>query len=541
MANEHSFDLVVLGSGGAGCTAALAGAALGMSTLLIEKDQLLGGGTADSLGTIWIPNNNLARAAGLADDFETAMIYARYVGGGQEVPENLEAYVREGTRVLDRLIALGVKLRLALGLPDYFAPHGPGSCKDGRRMVEPELIARGELGKFANGIRPSVHNVTGVAWSDSVKWGGFANRRNWPHDEVKARQDKGLLGCGEALIGHLVARMLAHGATIWTGRSTKRLIVENHAVTGLELDDGTVVRAKKGVIFGTGGYEGNPELVRRFEAIPDWMNPFAPGNTGDAVMLAADAGAGISRVSVNNSLFVGAAVPGQEEAFFSVGLRGLPMPGAIAVNVTGKRFCDETQFQDVVMALQQYDRSARRHANLPAFMIFDDRFRQRYPVVNAPPGTPAHPSIPRSDTLEGLAKIIGVDGEGLVATVKQFNADVAEGRDSVFGRGKSAFSRNNAGDSQLKLNPQLAPVAEPPYYALRLRMGGVCSAGLMTDPHARVLDVNGKPIKGLYACGNTAAPTFHGVGYQGGASIGAGMVFGWLAAEDAAREKAPGR
>lgn len=530
----QEFDLIVLGSGGAGCCAALAGSALGLSTCLIEKAPQLGGGTADSLGTIWIPNNRLAAAAGLADDFETALGYARFVAGGQDVPANLEAYVREAPRVLDALLGLGVKLRLALGLPDYFAPAAPGSCADGRRMVEPELIPRTALGRFAHSIRPSVHNVSGVAWSDGVQWGGFANRRNWPHDEVRRRQQEGLLACGEALIAHMVAQMLARGADVRLNCSTDHLIMEDHRVAGIALSDGSILRARRGVIFATGGYEGNPELVRRFEGLPDWMNPFAPTNTGDALLLAAAAGAGVSRVAVNNSLFVGAAVPGQPDAFFSVGLRGLPMPGAIAVNARGQRFCDETQFQDVVMALQQYDRAARHYANLPAFMLFDDRFRQRYPVVNAPPGEPAHPSITRANSLPELAALLGIDAASLSATVTRFNADVAEGRDSVFGRGQSEFSRNNAGDAQLKRNPQLAPLDQPPYYALPLKIGGVCSAGLMTDAHARVLDTRGEPITGLYACGNTAAPTFLGVGYQGGASIGAGMVFGYLAAEHAA-------
>lgn len=541
MTKRHRFDLVVLGSGGAGCCAALAAASFGLRTCLIEKASLLGGGTADSLGTFWIPNNSLAKAQGLADDHATALGYARFVAGGQGVDANVEAYVREAPRVLDALLALGVGLRLALGLPDYFSPSGPGSCADGRRMVEPELIARSALGEYGDRIRPSVHNVSGVAWSDSVAWGGFANRRNWPHDEVRARQEQGLLGCGEALIGQLIARYLENRGEIWLGCATKRLLLRDHAVAGVELEDGRIVEAPRGVIFATGGYEGNPELVGRFEGFPAWLNPFAPTNTGDAIALAAATGAGVSRIAVNNSLFVGTRVPGDPEAFFSVGLRGLPMPGAIAVNAHGRRFCDETQFQDVVMALQQYDRAGRHFANLPAFMLFDDRFRSRYPVANAAPGQPAHPSITRSDTLRGLAAAIGVDPDGLEATVARFNADAREGRDSEFGRGKSAFSRNNAGDRQLARNPQLAPLEEPPYYALPLGMGGICSAGLMTDTKGRVLDAAGAPIAGLYACGNTAAPSFHGVGYQGGASIGAGMVYGYLAAEHASRRAVPVR
>lgn len=339
------FDIVVLGSGGAGCCAALAGAAAGLSTCLIEKAPQLGGGTADSLGTIWIPNNRLAAAAGLADDHATALRYARFVAGGQEVAANLEAYVREAPRVLDALLALGVKLRLALGLPDYFAPAGPGSCADGRRMVEPELIARAELGAFANSIRSSIHNVRGVAWSDSVNWGGFANRRNWPHEEVERRQNAGLLACGEALIGHMVARMLARGATVWLNRGTERLLLQEGKVTGVTLTDGTTVNARRGVILATGGYEGNPELVRRFEGFPQWMNPFAPTNTGDAITLTAPAGAGISRVAVNNSLFVGTAVPGQPEAFFPWACAACPCPEPLPSTRAASAFVTRRSFR----------------------------------------------------------------------------------------------------------------------------------------------------------------------------------------------------
>jgi len=537
MVVKEEFDLIVLGSGGAGCAAALAGADLGLSVCLIEKDQVLGGGTADSLGTIWIPNNSLAAAESLHDDHESALTYARYVAGGQEIPENLEAYIREAPRVLDAFLGMGVGLRLAMGLPDYFYPTGPFSCGDGRRMIEPEPIRRDALGPLANSIRRSIHNVQGVSWSDSVNWGGFANRRNWPEHEVEERQRNGELGCGEALIAQFLAQMQKRGATVLLSTSVKELQYEGGRISGVRLTDDRVLRARRGVVLATGGYEGNNDLVQRFEGFPEWMNPFGPQNAGDALVLGAEIGAAIARIGVNNSLFIGAAVPGQPDAFFSVGLRGLPMPGAIAVNQNGERFGDETQFQDMVMAFQQYDRKARKFRNVPAFMIFDDHFRQRYPVMNAPPGQPAHGDIVRSDTLRGLAEKIGIDAQGLESTVARFNADVEKGEDTVFGRGKSAFSRNNAGDRELGRNPQLAPIETGPFHAIPLKMGGVCSAGLLTDAAARVLDNHGKAIEGLYACGNAAAPTFLGVGYQGGSSIGAGVVFGYLAAENAATRR----
>jgi len=533
---QEVFDLVVLGSGGAGCSAALAAASLGLSTCLLEKDDLLGGGTADSLGTIWIPGNSLAAAENLHDDLHRALNYARYVGGGQEVGENVEAYILQGPRVLDALLATGLGLQVAHGLPDYFYPAGPDSCGDGRRMIEPAPITDAQLGALAGRIRRSSHNVRGVSWSDGVRWGGFANRRNWPADEVQRREREGVLGCGEALIAQFVTAMQRSGRVdIRLGQQADGLFQEGGAVRGVRLKSGAVLRARKGVVLATGGYEGNPALVGQFEGFPAWMNPFGPRNTGDGLVWGSEIGGAVSRIGVNNSFFIGAAIPGRPEAFFSVGLRGLPMPGAIAVNQKGARFGDETQFQDMVMAFQQYDRRSRRFTNVPAFMVFDDRFRSRYPVMDAPPGSPAHPDIARADSLQALATGLGIDPEGLEATVTRFNRDVADGVDTEFGRGRSAFSRNNAGDAELGSNPQLAPLQTPPFYAVPLKMGGVCSAGLRTDATARVLDPRDRPIPGLYACGNTAAPSFLGVGYQGGSSIGAGIVFGYLAAEHAAR------
>lgn len=538
--SSKDYDLIVLGSGGAGCAAACAGASLGLSVCLVEKDALLGGGTADSLGTFWIANNHMAEAQGLHDSHDEALTYARYFAGGQEVSANLEAYIAEGPRVLDALQATGMDFQLALNLPDYFYPAGPHSCADGRRMVEPGPTNIALMGPFGKALRKSVHNVRGVSWSDSVRWGGFANMRNWPEAEVKERESSGALGCGEALIAQFVGYMLKSGKVdIRVGTGVGGLVSEGGRVTSVKLSDGSRLGARRGVVLATGGYEGSDELVKRFENFPQWKNPFGPRNTGDSLTMATAIGAAVSRIAVNNSLFIGAAVPGQPEAFFSVCLRGLPIPGAIAVNQKGQRFGDETQFQDMVMAYQHYDRAARKFTNAPAFMLFDDRYRQHYPVMNARPGTPAHPDIARGGTLAELAAKIGVDAAGLEATVARFNADVAQGIDTQFGRGRSAFSRNNAGDKELGGNPQLAPVETAPYYAVPLKMGGVCSAGLLTDEHAAVLDVYGEPMPGLYACGNTAAPTFLGVGYQGGSSIGAGIVFGWLAAEHAAGARAP--
>ena len=531
--NKDEVDFVVVGSGAGGLSAALTAAGRGLSVCLLEKSGEIGGGTATSYGSMWAPANPVAARAGLADSIEDGLAYARYVAGGVELAEHLEVHVRTAPRVVERFERLGVRFRLALGLPDIFYPVAPGSCPDGRRMIEVEPIERAELGPWGSKIRVGHYIAQGVSWGDAARWGGFANKRNWDKDELERRERVGLLAAGQGLIGRLLAAYLRHGGIIELDAPATSLVVENGRVRGVRVGAARTVTARHGVVLATGGYEGNPELVKRFEGIPDWLNPFCASNEGDGMVMAMELGAAVYRLPVNHGLLVGCAIPTRNDEFFSIGLHGMPYPGAIAVNRMGQRFCDESLFQEVVRAFYQFDRASHRFVNLPAYMVFDDRHRQTYSVAGGTPGAPAPDWVTRGSTLAELASKIDVHAAGLVETVKRFNGYAAAGNDLDFGRGKSAFSRSTAGDAK-RPNGQMAPLDTPPYYAIRLRPGGIVSAGVVVGNHGEVRHVRGHAIPGLYACGNTAAPTDTGVGYQGGSSIGSGMIFGFLAAEHAA-------
>jgi len=529
-----AFDIVVVGSGAAGFAAALSAAGRGLSTCLLEKATTLGGGSASSYGSLWIANNPLSIEQGLDDSFEEATAYLNYVAGGSALAENLEAYVREGARAIESFQRLGMRFQLTIGLPDIFYPQAPGSKPDGRRLIECAPIALAELGDWAARLRPETSCPPGVSWGDAVAWGGFANERNWDQAELASRAERRLLGAGQALIGQFLVAYLRHRGHIRLNTGAESLVSESGWVTGVQTKDGGILTARCGVVLACGGYEGNADLVARFEGLPEWMNSFVPTNEGDAIVMAGELGGATYRSAANHSLLIGCAVPGDPERFFSVAVRGLPWPGAIAVNDRGARFCDESSFQDVAMAYQRFDRARRRHVNAPAFMIFDDGFRRRYPIAGGRPGAPAPAWVVRANTLTDLAGMIGIDAPGLEETVRNFNMHAADGEDPMFGRGKSLFSRRTAGDTEAPKNAQLAPLETPPFYAIRLKMGGICSAGLLTDPHGAVRHVRGHAIPGLYACGNAAAPTDTGVGYQGGASLGSGVIFGFRAVEHAA-------
>jgi succinate dehydrogenase/fumarate reductase flavoprotein subunit len=520
------FDLVVVGSGAAGCAAALAAASEGLSVCLLEKANTLGGGTAASLGGLWVGANPLQAAAGISDTPEDAACYLRFTAGGAAIDDNLSAYIRHAPQAIAAYLALGVNLRLLRGLPDHYFPDAPGSTQEGR-MIEAAPLA---LAPLKNLLLPGTLGMQGIGWGDIVAWGGFGNQRNWPAHEIQAR--RGLLGGGAALIGQFLTALQSHAVTIRTNVRATSLLIDNKRVVGLETSAGQIP-APRGVILASGGYEGNPDLVRRFEGLPEWINSFPPEVEGDGMVMATEIGAATFRLPVNNALLIGCPDPVAPEKFFSLGLRGLSYPGSIVVNDQGSRFCDESQFQDVVTALQRFDRTSHRYVNLPAFMLFDDRYRSRYSVLGGPIGAPPPPQVVSAETLPALAALLGIDPIGLAAEAARFNIAAADSHDPAFGRGQSSFARSTGGDPH-SANPLLAPLDTPPFYGLRLRLGGLASGGLLTNATGAVRHVRGHTIPGLYACGNAAAPSDCGIGYQAGTSLGSGITFGWLAARHAA-------
>ena len=179
------------------------------------------------------------------------------------------------------------------------------------------------------------------------------------------------------------------------------------------------------------------------------------------------------------------------------------LPHSLVVNRAGKRFGDEAFFHSYVAAMYTFDGSRQQFPNWPAWLVFDEDFREKYPIGPIA-GAPLPPGMAMTaDSLEELAKLIGVEGDGLVATVDRFNSFCETGVDEDFGRGRP-WSRTCLGDPAMTPNPNLGPVAEAPFYAITLgRVGtGLASAGLHTTPTAQVVDVDGSPIPGLYAVGN---------------------------------------
>jgi 3-oxosteroid 1-dehydrogenase len=316
-------------------------------------------------------------------------------------------------------------------------------------------------------------------------------------------------------------------------------------MTGLEVRDGRVIgvratrggeplliRARRGVLVATGGFERNEEMRRRYQRAPvgiQWTTG-ATGNTGDGILAGLDLGAA---TGLMDDAWWGPSIPLPGGPYFCLAERSLP--GCLLVNGAGQRFVNESApYVDAVHAM--YDGNTPENPHIPAWLIFDQRYRDRYVFAGLPPGKPlprrwyAAGAVVRADDLAGLAAETGVDAEGLVKTVTRFGEFAAAGKDSEFGRGDSAYDRYY-GDPRCHPNPNLAPLARPPFYAVKIVPGDLgTKGGLRTDERARVLRADGSPIEGLYAAGNASASVM-GHSYAGaGATIGPAMTFGYIAA-----------
>jgi 3-oxosteroid 1-dehydrogenase len=291
------------------------------------------------------------------------------------------------------------------------------------------------------------------------------------------------------------------------------------------------IRARRGVLIATGGFERDEQMRRRYQRGPigtEWTTG-AAGNTGDGIRAGLDLGAA---TGLMDDAWWGPSIALPGGPYFCLAERSLP--GCVLVNGAGQRFVNESApYVDAVHAMYEADTPENPH--IPAWLIFDQRYRDRYVFAGLPPHRPlprrwyAAGSVVRADDLAGLAQAAGVDADGLVKTVARFNEFAAAGRDEDFGRGDSAYDRYY-GDPRLP-NPNLAPLARPPFYAVKIVPGDLgTKGGLRTDERARVLSEDGTVIEGLFAAGN-ASEAVMGRSYAGaGATIGPAMTFGYIAA-----------
>jgi 3-oxosteroid 1-dehydrogenase len=559
---DHSCDFAIIGSGGAGMCAALTARHAGKDALIIEKLAKVGGTTGFSGGLLWLPDNPVAKRAGLQDSFELSRRYMDTVigdAGPASSPARRDAFVRESPRVVEFLEKQGMRFAFCDGYPDYYDTQ-PGGMVRGRTL-DPMLFDIKRLGEWKDRLSIYDFNTVPVTVMDVFDLGLVKRtwRGKWAALKVAGRvltdraTGRKRLGMGASLQGQMLQLCLRAQVPIWMSVAAEELIVEGDRVVGVRVNRGGQrlrVRARAGVLLCAGGFARNQQMREQYQRKPisaQWTN-VASSHTGDMINAAMGLGAATALMDqafwVPTSLHADGTFP-----FGASGEGGRPVPfmqsydiarpHGIVVDQSGRRYFDEA-----VSYMEQGDKMYERQrvsAAVPSWQIMDSRHREQYAWAMQPPGkTPRQwlesGYMKKASTLARLAELCDIDGAALDATVERFNAFARRGTDEDFHRGESGYARFIS-DRTNRPNPSLGTIEQPPFYAVAMFPGDVgTSGGLLTDECARVLRADGGVIRGLYAAGTSAATVMGRVYLGAGASNGPNFVFGWVAAQHACSE-----
>jgi len=562
---DAEFDLVVLGAGAGGMTAALTGAIEGLRVLLVESSRRIGGTTARSSGTVWIPDNPHMRRAGLKNDAAPARTYLEALAGEHADPALIDAFLREGPRMVEYLEQhADVRFQPYRDYPDY-RQELPGAGSGGRPL-EPLAFDGRRLGA----------NFEDLAWplAELMLFGGMMVTRgeaaqllraasSWAGfvlgarlvaryalDRLRFRRGTRLV-LGNALAARLYRDLLDRGVAVWLGCRSRRLESSDgphgRIVHGVALErDAKPLRvaARRGVVLAGGGFPASPAWrTRHLPAPVPEHTPACETCVGETIQLGLDTGAALGPAGDDNALWFPSSIARRRDGSTAVYphiVLDRAKPGLVAVNAAGRRFVDEAvSYHEFTRAMY---RAHRTTPSIPAWLVCDRRFVWKYGLGMIRPRTPflgryvASGYLKTADTIEALAGTIGVDAAGLADTVRRNNEFAQRGADADFGKGSNAYDLAN-GDPGHAPNRCLGPIERPPFFAVAVVPTPLgTSLGLRTSADAEVLDGDGRPIAGLYACGNDMH-TFVGGEYPGaGAQLGPAMTFGYVAARHAARQ-----
>lgn len=541
MTDAWSAEVVVLGAGAAGLCAALAAADAGASVLLVECSDTIGGSMAQSAGVVWVPNNHVARDLGHPDSKDQALTYLAALSNDRIDPHMAETYVDTSSEMLLWLEQTTALRFAVLPYPDYHSEH-PGAMGTAGRSVEAGLFAFQRLGEWAQRVIISPAQERRVFLTPSeTQFGGGTTPPASVLQERRARDDR---AWGQALVGGLLDALLQRGIEPITSVRARSLELGDGRVTGVLAeyrDEPITLRADRGVIIATGGFDWNPELTRAFLRGPLATSVAAPDNRGDGLIMAQLVGAALGAMPEaywvpmlkrpGQVLRDGRAFPRSVTVVFE-----RSKPGSIIVNRAGRRFCNEAANYNAVMGgFHALEPNSLSFANLPAYLVFDHEFKLRVPIADLAPGLDIPEWMWTAPSLAELAEELGIDPHGLQETVDRFNKDVADGSDPDFHRGETSYERSNGDPSKPGPLANLGPLLHPPFYAVQLEPGAFGTrGGPLTNEVGQVRSAAGGLIPGLYAAGNAMASVF-GLSYPGGgATLGAAFTFGYLAGRDAA-------
>lgn len=553
-------DMIVIGSGAAGMTAAAVGALGGLDVVLLEATPVFGGTTAYSGGGVWIPGNHHQPTLGIHDDIAEARVYLEAVLGNFFNAEKIDTYLAKANEML-AFMESNTTVRLAASnIPDY-APELPG-WKQGRCLLTADFDGNALGGDFDR-VRPPIREMgmfssMQVSPADAVAMQGW-NRSaagflltlgrfgSYALDRLRGRRGRHMAN-GNALAGRLFKSARDAGATLIENARARDLVFENGRVSGVIVErDGKerTIAAGRGVVLASGGFGQNEEMRQKWlhQSAAGWsLQP--EGSRGDGIRMAGKLGGRLNPDNAANGIWVPASRYTREDG--SVGM--FPSlffdrhcPGQIMVDArNAKRFVDES------FHYQNFGEAALERGVTRIWQIADAQAVGRYGLGAIKPA-PFRPDkwvrsgyAKKANTISALATQIGLDPIVLVETVERFNDHAARGEDSDFGRGANAYD-TYMGDPANSPNACLRPLKQGPFYAIEVRPSDLGSVqGLDTNAKAQVLGKDGTPIPGLYAAGLDNNSIMRGKYPGGGSSLGPAMTFGYIAAREIAGTANPG-
>jgi succinate dehydrogenase/fumarate reductase flavoprotein subunit len=556
---SSSHDVVVIGAGAAGMSAALFSAIRGAKTLLVEKTGFVGGTSALSAGSIWIPNTRHASALGATDSAANVEKYLQQIVGNHADVALRAAFLKAGPAAIEVLENHSeVKLRAYVRHPDYRSEL-EGAALAGRAL-EPYPFDGRLLGEAFKLVRPPLPEFTllGGMMVDRTDIGHLLSstrsvRSLWHASKLFARyaRDKASHGrgtrlvMGNALVGRLLYSLLRQGVDILTGASLAKIIRESDGPVTAALLTSEGASREIGVngalILAGGGF--NRHASRRLAALGTeigWSS-VAPGSSGDAQDRAIEIGARLSERDVSAAFWAPASIRRRRDgsqAVFPHFVLDRAKPGTLVVDSNGRRFVNEAiSYHPFALEMLAKGKSA-----IPAFLIADAVAVRKYGLGMVRPGgwgaraAVADGYLSAADTIEQLALQLNIDPGQLRETVDRMNLYAETGHDPEFGRGSTVYQHHNGDASAGGPNPNLGRIATAPFYAVRLYPSDIgSSSGLVTDEVARVLDAGNQPIAGLYACGNDMQSIMGGTYPGPGITLGPAIAFAYIAALDAAR------
>ncbi len=558
---DREVDVVVMGAGAAGMTAALVAASEGLDVLLLEKSPVVGGCTAYSAGVCWVPGSHLAQAAGVRDAPEDVRRYVEACLGDHLDGERMDRYLSvapEAFRYLEERSDVAFALR---AMCDYF-PELPGGSLHGRPLESLEFDGK-RLGRHLADLRLPPDEF--LVWGSMMVTGGDANRllgwnRSWDGfthatrlaarylwDRARGYPRGTRLVLGSALAARLYHSLLERRVPVWREACVDSLWQEGGRIQGVQVFHQQrlrTVRARRAVVLATGGFPHNAQMRQRYFPAGAAVHSAAPDSgTGDGITMALSAGAVMGPAPATPAFWspVSRVTRADGSGYnFPHLILDRSKPGVIAVNQAGRRFVNEaTNYHGFAQAML---RQAAVTGSDAAYLVSTQEHLDRYCFGVSHPSRRWQATLVRQgyllkgETWEELARQMAVPADALRDTIQTFNGHAAQGEDPDFGKGSSAYHRI-LGDPTHQPSPCLAPLVQGPFYAIRLHPGdiGTCH-GLDTDLDGRVLAAGGEVIPGLYACGNDMNSVMSGMYPGAGITLGPAMAFGYAVARHLARE-----